>query len=76
MKTAVDSTDTRGEPSRAGSTTSADFRARQFASISASYESPLAAIAELESACRELSDQEILDRSRALRARARSGERA
>jgi preprotein translocase subunit SecA len=38
------------------------------------YESPVAAIAELESACRELSDQEILRRSRALRARARSGE--
>jgi preprotein translocase subunit SecA len=38
------------------------------------YASPMAAIAELESACRELSDQEILRRSEALRARARSGE--
>jgi len=39
-----------------------------------SYESPVAAIAELESACRTLSDQEILGRSRALHASARSGE--
>ena len=31
------------------------------------------AIAALESACRELSDEDILDRSRALHARARSG---
>ena len=38
------------------------------------YESPLAAIAELETACRQLSDQEILRRSRALHDRARSGE--
>jgi preprotein translocase subunit SecA len=38
------------------------------------YESPLAAIAELEGACRQLSDQEILARSRALHDRARSGE--
>ena len=39
-----------------------------------SYASPLAAIAELESACRGLSDREILDRSRALQSRSRSGE--
>jgi preprotein translocase subunit SecA len=34
-----------------------------------SYASALGAIADLESACRELSDQEVLERSRALRAR-------
>ena len=39
-----------------------------------SYASPLAAISELESACRELSDREILDRSRVLQERARAGE--
>jgi preprotein translocase subunit SecA len=38
------------------------------------YAPPLAAIAALETACRDLSDGEILQRSRALRARARSGE--
>ena len=38
------------------------------------YESPLAAITELESACRDIADDEISRRSRALHARARSGE--
>jgi preprotein translocase subunit SecA len=38
------------------------------------YESPVAEIAELETACRQLSDQEILRRSQALHARALSAE--
>ena len=38
------------------------------------YQSPLAAIAALESECRRLSDEELLGRSRALHARARGGE--
>ena len=38
------------------------------------YAPPVAAIAALESACRDLSDGEILQRGRALHARARSGE--
>ena len=38
------------------------------------YQSPLAAIAALESECQRLSDEDLLGRSRALRARARAGE--
>jgi preprotein translocase subunit SecA len=38
------------------------------------YQPPLAAIAALENECRQISDEALLDRSRALHARARAGE--